>query len=134
MTTFAARVLDCIEARKTSQAALARAAKVSPASISDWARAVTQPENLKAEPLLRAAAFLEVNAMWLLTGKGQRAPQAPTVLTVEQPLAKYSHWPFDALDQALVHDLERDDLLRLEGAWLHAAALLGFSLAKQAAA
>jgi len=93
-TTFAGRLKECIKG-KASQAELARRAGVSDATVSDWMRSITSPENMKAEPLLRAAAFLEVNPMWLLTGKGSREANSPTVLTAEEPRPRYSNWPFE---------------------------------------
>lgn len=135
MPTFADRLATAIANRKTSQAEVARKAGVSAASISDWARAVTGPANIKAEPLLRAAAFLNVNPMWLLTGKGTSALASATVLVVEEPRGGYAHaWPFTQIDVTRVSGLQRDDLMRLEGAWLHAAAQLGFALSKPAVA
>lgn len=134
MNSFATRLLESIDACKTSQADLARKAKVKAPSISDWVRGKTKPGNLKAEPLLRAAAFLQVNPMWLLTGYGSRAASAPTVLTVEESPVPIKAWRFEALDFGLVNDLKPDELLRLEGAWILAASQLGFSLAKQVVA
>lgn len=134
MTTFAARVIECLGIQAKTQADLARAAGVSGASISDWVNEITQPDNLKAAPLLRAAAFLQVNPMWLLTGKGHRSPTAATVLSIQQPTAAYATWPFEVLDLGLVSSLDRSDRMRLEGAWILTAKQLGFSLAKPDAA
>lgn len=43
-------------------------------------------------------------------------------------------WPFPNLDQTKIRRLSRDDLLRLEGALLLAAAQIGLDIAKLAAA
>lgn len=133
MQTFAERLQACLDATGTSQAELARQAKVQPASVSDWMRSVTAASNMKALPLVRAAAYLNVNPMWLLTGQGPRARSGPS-LVVEEPPPHYRHGPFEAIDMQAVAALPRADLLRLEGAWLYAAASLSLSIRKQAAA
>ncbi len=58
---------------------------------------------------------------------------ASVVALGESPSPGYA-WPFEKLDLALVNGLSSVDLLRLEGAWLLAAAQLGFSLSKRRAA
>lgn len=78
MQTFGERILWCIERIGTSQAKLAREAKVTPASISDWARNISRPDNIKAEPLVRAARFLQVDPLWLLTGIGGAEAYMPS--------------------------------------------------------
>jgi transcriptional regulator with XRE-family HTH domain len=134
MPTFAERLNACIEERHTTAARVARSAGISGASMSDWTTNKTHASNLKAEPLLRAAAFLEVNPMWLLTGRGSKHPgSAPVALAAEQT-AFYGAWPFEVLDYATVRQLKPNELSRLEGAWLLVAKQLGFSLEKPAAA
>lgn len=134
MDEFRTRLIDCIERRNTSQAEVARRAHVSAASVSDWARGVTSAEQVKAAPLLAAAKFLQVDPAWLLTGRGRR-DSGGALLAQEQPSPAYvNHWPFESLDSALVCALRRDDLLRLEGAWLLAAAQLGLAVGKRRAA
>jgi transcriptional regulator with XRE-family HTH domain len=134
MTRFADRLRACIDERHTSQAELARAAGVSGASMSDWVNDKTQAEHIKAEPLLRAAAFLNVSPMWLLTGKGARQPHAPTVLQAAEGAPKYADWPFEVIDLAVLRSLKATELARIEGAWLLVAKQMGYSLEKQAAA
>jgi len=97
METFATRLSDRIALRKTTQAELARKAGISSSAVSDWIRGVTSADNVKAEPLLRAAAFLEVSPMWLLTGRGLSAVGSATVLIAEQPKGSYSVWPFERI-------------------------------------
>jgi transcriptional regulator with XRE-family HTH domain len=75
--SFPARLQAAIGAAGITQAELARAAGVSGASVSDWVRGVTQPENLKAEPLLKAARRLHVNPDWLLIGTGPQHRHGP---------------------------------------------------------
>lgn len=134
MSRFADRLKACIEDRRTSQAEVARAAGVSGASMSDWANDKTQAAHIKAEPLLRTAAFLHVNPMWLLTGKGARQQHAPTVLQAVEGALRYSDWPFEVIDLAVLRSLKATELARIEGAWLLVAKQLGYSLEKQAAA
>jgi hypothetical protein len=98
MSTFADRLKQCgVGPRgRISAAELARKCEVRPASVSDWLGDKTTVEGLKAVPLLRAAAILEVNPMWLLTGKGGREPTAPTVLSVQERAPEFgAKWPFE---------------------------------------
>ena len=134
MRTFAERLLQCIDDVKTSQAEVARKAGISGASISEWATGKVQPSNVKAEPLLKAAAFLQVNPMWLLLGRGQRDVAAATVLALAEPTARYQPWPFEGIDQDLLRGLTARQIVQVEGAWLLAAKQLGFSLGKPDAA
>lgn len=136
MRTFAERLLSSIEDRKTSQAEVARKAGISGASVSEWATGKVQPGHVKAEPLLKAANFLQVNPLWLLLGVGRRSPDVggtPTLAATE-PTPTYRQWPFDGIDPALVAQLKPREVIQIEGAWLLAAKQLGFSLAKPAAA
>jgi transcriptional regulator with XRE-family HTH domain len=55
---------------KVSQAALARACSVKPPSVNDWLSGKTK--TIEGANLLAAAAHLNVNALWLATGKGAR--------------------------------------------------------------
>lgn len=134
MTRFADRLRACIDDRHTSQAEVARAAGVSGASMSDWANDKTQADHIKAEPLLRAAAFLHVSPMWLLTGKGARQPHSPTLLQAAESAPRYAAWPFEVIDLDALRSLKTTELARLEGAWLLTAKHLGYSVEKRAAA
>lgn len=134
MRTFAERLLKCIEDEGTSQAEVARKAGITAASMSDWATGKVQPRNVKAEPLLKAAAFLKAHPTWLLLGRGQRDPLAPTVLAVAEPSPQYRVWPFEGIDPDVVAQLSPREIIQIEGAWLLAAKQLGFSLAKPHAA
>lgn len=124
MSTFATRLADCGvgPTGRVKAAELARQAQVSAATVSDWLGGKTGADNIKAAPLLRAAAFLEVNPMWLLTGKGRREATAATVLTVEESLGKYSNWPFERVPPekyyALPHHLQIGIQLMLDGVML----------------
>ena len=134
MSTFAERLASAMAERATIPAAVARAAGIRGASMSDWCTGKTRAENLKAEPLLKAAAFLGVNPMWLLNGHGPRKGQATLTLAAAEPPPVYGLWPFRFIDSGLVHQLRPDELVLLEGAWLNAAKGLGFQLGKPAAA
>lgn len=117
MSSFADRLKHCLHQHGASQADLARHCDVSSASVSDWMRGVTAAENIKAEPLLRAAAFLSVNPMWLLTGRGQREPQSPTVLTAAEPGQRgpAADWPFAHVPPAQYYRLPEAARSRIEG-------------------
>lgn len=133
MRTFGERLVQCIADRHTNQAEVARKAGISGASLSEWATDKVKAQNVKAEPLLKAAAFLQVGPLWLLTGRGQRdALIEPFVVAEQTP--SYQTWPFDGIDPALVAQLKPREVVQIEGAWLLAAKQLGFSLAKPAAA
>lgn len=116
---FGDRVSECIRERKTSQAELARKSGVSSATISDWVRNVTSHDNVKADPLLRAAAFLEVHPMWLLTGRGDKNPVSPTQVINSDPTS-FNPWPLGTIDphdffQLLLPDDRRDVLNLIHG-------------------
>jgi len=116
--TFGNRVSAAIEEAKTSAAEVARKAGVKPATISDWVRDVTQPANVKAMPLIKAAAYLNVNPAWLLTGKGERSPVAAAVFTVNAPAPPpYSNWPFSPVAPddyySLLTDADRRDVANI---------------------
>lgn len=133
MRTFGERLLTCIADKGTTQAEVARKAGISAASVSEWATDKVQTQNIKAEPLLKAAAFLEVSPTWLLAGRGPRDAKVLTVVAAGESQPRYSGWPFDQLDATLVRKLRPEELLRVEGAWILAAKQLGFSLAKPVA-
>lgn len=95
MSSFAARLRSCGVGTTIRPAEFARKCAVSSNTVSLWINDKSGADNIKAAPLLRAAAILEVNPMWLLTGSGRREPASPTVITVEQPRGTYSNWPFE---------------------------------------
>lgn len=99
--SFGARLSKALSDVTSSQAELARKAEVSAPTISDWVRDEVQPDNVKAMPLLKAAAFLRVDPLWLLTGKIGKypAPQSQThtqsQLHEAPPRPFNSNWPFE---------------------------------------
>ena len=102
-----------------SAAALARYCEVSPQAVNGW---VTTGRITKSNLALAAAYF-------------GHAPHFTGVPPVREPDGPYNHtWPFTELDLGKINALTRDERLRLEGAFMLAAAQLGFSLAKEAAA
>jgi transcriptional regulator with XRE-family HTH domain len=68
MNTLAERLQAAFDERRHTRGELARAARVSQPSVSDWFRGETR--SLKAEPLVRAAQYLGVAPLWLATGEG----------------------------------------------------------------
>lgn len=59
---------------RVKQAALARACKVKPPSVNDWLSGKTK--EIGGGNLLRASEFLNVNAVWLSTGRGAPYPNS----------------------------------------------------------
>jgi len=133
MSSFGDRLKEAIDDRGTSQADVARHAGISAASVSDWATDTTQADKVKALPLLRAAAFLHVDPLWLLTGKGyKREPVENAVrmsIVSEEPPAAYLPWPFKFIDRQAVAQLKPHERAMIEGAWISTAQGLGFALA-----
>lgn len=95
MQTFGERLERSLSAKGVSQADVARAAGIKDSSMSEWFADKVRPDYVKARPLLRAAAFLDVSPTWLLFGTGERSPSAPAVLTVQEPASTYRVWPFE---------------------------------------
>lgn len=120
MQTLAARLSSALAAKTgASQAALARACNVSPASVADWFSGETK--SIKAGPLLRAARYLDVEPLWLLEGLGPRTRDSSHVLStahavsrVEEPRAIYNLWPF-TVDREQFDQLPPDDRARVDG-------------------
>jgi transcriptional regulator with XRE-family HTH domain len=72
--SLAERLQWAIERRGCSQADLARAAEVKQPSVANWLSGETK--SLRAEPAIRAAAFLGVSPQWLIEGIGAPEPAA----------------------------------------------------------
>jgi len=125
MSTLADRLALAFDATTHTQAGLARAARVKQPSVWAWMNGETQ--HIRGLPLLRAAAYLGVNPLWLAAGEGpMRPPNAP--LLASETLARYESrppWPFPALSEREVCALPAEDKLRLEGALVATAAALG---------
>ena len=73
MTTLAERMTAALESTQEvapykSKAGLAKAANVRPASVTDWFKGRTK--TLTYENAVKAAAYLDVNAEWLINGTG----------------------------------------------------------------
>lgn len=78
MSTLAKRMQEALadlHGLKT-QAGLARACRVSTASVSNWFTG--QSKSLRGANALAAAAYLEVRPEWLTTGRGPKRPPPPT--------------------------------------------------------
>ena len=120
MQSLAARLTSALDAKTgATQAALARACNVTPASVADWFSGETK--TIKAGPLLRAAKYLDVEPLWLLEGSGPRTRDSPDGLytahmesSVEEPRAIYNLWPFTA-DREQFDHLPPDDRARVDG-------------------
>jgi transcriptional regulator with XRE-family HTH domain len=99
MTTFAERLQAAIaeHPKRPSQADLARAAGIKSSSMADWFTGKTSSANVKALPLLKAAAFLGVRAQWLLDGRGARAAFAAQGHEAREPVASWDTWPFPSI-------------------------------------
>lgn len=71
--TLAERITKAREAAGLSKSDLARECGVSPSSVSQWENGETK--TLEGENLVRAAAALHVDALWLATGRGEQNPR-----------------------------------------------------------
>lgn len=69
-STLAERVKERMLALGMKNAELARLSGVQPPTSFNWSSGKTKA--IKGEPLLKAAAALNVNATWLATGKGPK--------------------------------------------------------------
>lgn len=91
MNSLADRIKSAIAEKACTAAELARAAGVKEASVSNWRSQETM--SLKAEPALKAAAYLGVSPYWLVFGVGPRRPSETdrhaTDLAVKQQLEDY---------------------------------------------
>jgi transcriptional regulator with XRE-family HTH domain len=130
MSTLASRVQKAFDPNRHTKAELARKARVKAPSVNAWFSGDTL--TLKAEPLVRAAAYLEVNALWLATGEGPMR----AALTAAEPAAAYQRppWPFPGLQESEICSLDRDTILRLEGAMLITAQAVGVQVGNRRAA
>lgn len=124
MRTLSERVRLALDESGMNRSALAEAARVSRASVTDWLNGETKA--LKAEPLVRAAHALRVSALWLATGEGPMRPSSGPFAAQESP-APYGRppWPFPQLSESAICAMPRDDRLRLEGALMSAINQLG---------
>ncbi|WP_391485411.1 LexA family transcriptional regulator [Acinetobacter baumannii] len=76
MNTLAERLkyaMEVLPPKKIKGVDLARAVGVKPPSVSDWLSG--KSKKMEGENLLRAAKYLNVNALWLATGAGEPTPE-----------------------------------------------------------
>lgn len=107
---------------KGRRAELARRCGVKPQAVNGW---------LKTGRITKKN--LEVAADFL--GHGPKfTPTAHRVRDTHPVGYTARPWPFQFIDYDLVAQLRPDEKTLLEGAWLHAARNLGFTLGKAAAA
>jgi transcriptional regulator with XRE-family HTH domain len=126
MSSLESRLKLAFDPKRHKAADLARAAHVKQPSVADWFSGKTR--SLRAEPLVRAAIYLDVHPLWLAAGEG---PMRGLALSGSPRPA----WPFPGLEETTICALDRDTLLRLEGAMVATAAAFGARrLAKRRAA
>jgi transcriptional regulator with XRE-family HTH domain len=123
LSTLQSRIADAFEHRKSltpthgkpSKAGLAKAAKITAASISQWFDGSTK--NIKADALLRAAKYLGVSPSWLASGSGEMLDQ--DYRADRQELTALQQATIEALSKAL-HEgrLTEMDCLDLMKSWL----------------
>lgn len=117
MQSLAVRLRAALDASGLSQADLARRCRVRAPSVSDWLSG--ESKSMKSAPLLRAAAALNVNALWLATGEGVRrnAVQeygATQSVVVAQEPGIGGTWPFTYVSALRWAGLPMTDRLRVE--------------------
>lgn len=139
MTTLAERVREALARYpKLSQADLARAAEVSPASVSDWLSGETK--SMKADKLRLAAEFLGCDRDWLGFGTGSpnwRTPahqmsgaqlrgvdhQVSHPLIHNPPILNWGRvmnpklpqrFVVEMIDESMAPDIRRGDLLEID--------------------
>lgn len=81
MKTWNQRLKEAREALKMSQAELARRAGVRQPTVYEWEEGITK--SLKGPNLLKVASALETTPEWLLTGKGAKSRNTPSVVRDE---------------------------------------------------
>lgn len=87
MSTLAARIKERMKAAGLTNAQLAKAAGVEPPTAHNWGSGKTK--EIKAGPLLAAAAALGVNPHWLATGEGPKFPDSVAAPVAAEPAAVY---------------------------------------------
>ena len=110
--TLAERIRQAFDPAVHTQSQLARAARVRQPSVADWFSGKTT--SLKAEPLVRAALYLNVVPLWLATGEGPMRPPE-----WRPP------WPFASIDEPHLARCTPEQLARIEAGLLAVLAALG---------
>jgi transcriptional regulator with XRE-family HTH domain len=95
MNTLAERLSLALSELNASQAELARACGIAPASVHGWMTGKTK--TLKGASLLKAAAFLHVRDMWLAEGKGPMRREHIPHAEYQPAAPSQSSWPFWAI-------------------------------------
>ena len=100
MNTLRERLaLALTKKRGGSQAGLARACGIKQPSVAAWMNGRTK--QLKANSLLRAAAYLGVRTEWLDSGRGPMYEDSADARSqAEEPAASWESWPFARLTAA----------------------------------
>jgi len=75
------KAFDMLPQDKQNQRRLAEYCGVKPPSVNDWFSGATK--SLRGESLVKAAEFLQVDELWLATGKGSMARSADKPMRLE---------------------------------------------------
>lgn len=105
------------KARGITKSGLAKHCQVKPQAVTGWVKT----GRIGKGTLQRASEYL---------GSAPRFSAAPVRHVASEPPAPYG-WPFAGIDAARVMGLAPDDLLRLEGVLISAAAQLGLDIRKR---
>lgn len=102
MRTLSERLAYALENADMKQIELARAIHVNRTSVNDWLSGKTK--NIRGDTLLKIANVLNVDPLWLSTGRGKVEPKWPF------PTLKPSD--FECLPIEVITDLE--DIIKLQ--------------------
>ena len=124
--SLATRIREALSEIDRKQSDLARAVGISTPSVNGWLSGKTK--TLKGRSLIRAAAFLNVNELWLSEGRGPKRKgdgqrDSDNDAGVFDP--PRSDWPFPGVPESVVRSLPDDQVQRLEGAILLALGQMG---------
>lgn len=123
--------------------------KSSTDTVRAWLHAaVGDDKGVKARLAARCGVTPQAVSGWLKSGRITKrnleiaadffghGPRFSNHVTLRQPAPRYSAsgWPFARLSLDAINQLPQDDLLRLESAWLAAAAAVGIVVTKRRAA
>jgi len=105
-STLAERLKDAMSGPpKVTGAAIARACKIKPPSVSDWLTGKTK--TIEGSNLLATARLLNVRPEWLATGLG---PKRPGHVFAEEPMAAYGVTDAQKQAMALIPQLSPQQL------------------------
>lgn len=102
MRTLSERLAYALENAGMKQIELARAIHVNRTSVNDWLSGKTK--NIRGDTLLKIATVLDVDPLWLSTGKGK--------LVSKWPFPNLKPSDFECLPDDVITDLE--DIINLQ--------------------